>query len=101
MFVPMLLPNEPKLMMVPPSSITSARSSIAFPPMASKATSSLYPPRASRICFLLLEFLPGWARPVLLEEDRKQSGYHRDGPVERLPLREHRQLQALRCLIVA
>ena len=24
-----------------------------------------------------------WARPVLLEEERKQSGYHRDGPVER------------------
>ena len=32
-------------MMVPPSSTTSARSSIAFPPMASKATSSLCPPR--------------------------------------------------------
>src|ERR1700745_1851284 len=44
MFVPMLLLNEPKLMMVTPSSTTSARSSIAVPPMASKATSSLCPP---------------------------------------------------------
>src|SRR4029077_9182475 len=51
----MLLPNEPKLMMVPPSTTTSARSSIAVPPMASKATSSLCPPRASRTCSFWME----------------------------------------------
>jgi hypothetical protein len=56
--VPTLLSNEPKLMMVPPSSTSSARSSIAFPPRASKATSSLCPRRASRTCsFQLLSLV--------------------------------------------
>src|SRR5438128_4630097 len=58
MFAPMLLCNEPKLMMLPPSSTSSARSSIAFPPRASKATLSLCPPKASRTCcFQLLSLL--------------------------------------------
>ena len=65
MFVPMLLPNEPKLMMVPPSSTTSARSSMAFPP---NGIESHFEPMSSQgptnLFFPIMRWrLSGWCAP--------------------------------------